>query len=74
MREPIFPMPDEAAPSDINYLPSKSLRDYFQDRGLQVIVKMATIELTPDKPEFQQGSWHVGALDDCLGVLVSRIF
>jgi hypothetical protein len=24
-----------------------------------VIVKMASIELTPEKPEFSAGSWHV---------------
>lgn len=34
------------------------IRDYA-DHGLQVIVKLATIELTPEKPEYQGGSWHV---------------
>ncbi|NEE29990.1 DUF4246 domain-containing protein, partial [Streptomyces sp. SID7982] len=28
-------------------------------RRLQVIVKLATIHLTPDKPEYAGGSWHV---------------
>ncbi|GGO58467.1 hypothetical protein GCM10012287_56690 [Streptomyces daqingensis] len=28
-------------------------------RRLQVIVKLATIQLTPDKPEYAGGSWHV---------------
>lgn len=28
-------------------------------RGLQVIVKLANIELTPEKPEYEGGSWHV---------------
>lgn len=31
----------------------------FKDSGLQVIVKMASIELTPEKPEFPTGGWHV---------------
>ncbi|KAM5345135.1 hypothetical protein ACJ41O_010997 [Fusarium nematophilum] len=36
------------------------LRERFQDSGLQIIVKMASIELTPDKnPSFPLGGWHV---------------
>jgi hypothetical protein len=30
-----------------------------QETGLQVIVKLANIELTPEKPEYDGGSWHV---------------
>lgn len=33
-------------------------RDYGH-RGLQVIVKLATISLTPEKPSYGGGSWHV---------------
>lgn len=33
-------------------------RDYTH-RGLQVIVKLANIELTPEKPEYEGGTWHV---------------
>lgn len=33
-------------------------RDY-RERGLQVIVKLANIELTPEKPEYEGGSWHI---------------
>ncbi|KAH8797931.1 hypothetical protein F5884DRAFT_814113 [Xylogone sp. PMI_703] len=33
-------------------------RDY-KERGLQIIVKLANIELTPEKPEYEGGSWHV---------------
>lgn len=29
------------------------------DKKLQVIVKIASIELTPDKPSYDGGSWHV---------------
>lgn len=36
--------------------------DLFKDHaehGLQVIVKLANIELTPEKPSYSGGSWHV---------------
>ena len=36
-----------------------SLREKWGKRGLQVIVKLANIELTPEKPEYAGGSWHV---------------
>ncbi|KAF9893467.1 hypothetical protein FE257_010779 [Aspergillus nanangensis] len=35
-----------------------NLRKDFRE-GIQVIVKLATIELTPEKPEYEGGSWHV---------------
>nr|OQO25765.1 hypothetical protein B0A51_05975 [Rachicladosporium sp. CCFEE 5018] len=31
----------------------------FQEKGLQVIVKLAGIELTPEKPVFEGGNWHL---------------
>ncbi|KAB8262911.1 hypothetical protein BDV32DRAFT_136325 [Aspergillus pseudonomiae] len=31
----------------------------FQETGLQIIVKLVNIELTPEKPEYHGGSWHV---------------
>ena len=31
----------------------------FGDQGLQVIVKLANIELTAEKPNYDGGSWHV---------------
>ncbi|KAJ1946133.1 hypothetical protein FBU59_002107 [Linderina macrospora] len=34
----------------------------FRGRHLQVIVKMSNILLTPDKPEYEGGSWHVEAM------------
>ncbi|RYP40265.1 hypothetical protein DL767_001808 [Monosporascus sp. MG133] len=41
------------------------LRERFKDRGLQVIFKLANIHLTPDKPEYEGGTWHVeGALNE----------
>ena len=40
-------LPDDFAPVDL------------RGRRLQVIVKLATIHLTPEKPEYAGGSWHV---------------
>ncbi|KAG6860728.1 hypothetical protein C0995_008084 [Termitomyces sp. Mi166 len=31
----------------------------FADRGLQVIVKLANIHLTPEQPTYEGGTWHV---------------
>lgn len=36
-----------------------SLRELFREKGLQIIVKLANIELTPDKPRYEGGTWHV---------------
>jgi len=35
------------------------LRRDYGHRGLQVIVKLANIELTPEKPNYEGGTWHV---------------
>ena len=39
--------------------PPVDLRRDFLDTGLQVIVKLANIELTPEKPKYEGGSWHI---------------
>ena len=31
----------------------------FRDKGLQVIVRLASVELTPEKPEYSGGNWHL---------------
>jgi len=36
-----------------------NLEKEFRDRGLQVIVKLASVELTPEKPEYSGGNWHL---------------
>ena len=56
-REAILPEP--RAFEEVDYAPKLSLRDKFKKDDLQIIVKMANIELTPEKPEFPAGSWHV---------------
>lgn len=57
IREPVFLEPDDY--TDVDYAAAETLRDKFKESGLQVIVKMASIELTPEKPEFPTGSWHI---------------
>ncbi|KAG5744564.1 hypothetical protein H9Q69_011576 [Fusarium xylarioides] len=57
IREPIQPEAPEFAAWDYGVKPGMSLRERFRD--LQVIVKMASIELTSDKPTFPAGGWHV---------------
>lgn len=58
-RKPVQPVPD--SPTDRDYSPGKGekLIDMFKESGLQIIVKLASIELNPDKPEFPAGGWHV---------------
>jgi len=34
-------------------------QESFQERGLQVIVKLANIHLTPNNPTYNGGSWHI---------------
>ncbi|KAJ5987197.1 hypothetical protein N7451_011562 [Penicillium sp. IBT 35674x] len=35
------------------------IQKLFGDTGLQVIVKLANIELSPEKPGYEGGSWHI---------------
>ncbi|TLD32804.1 hypothetical protein PspLS_00257 [Pyricularia sp. CBS 133598] len=58
IRKPIFPDPEF---SHMDYEPKigSRLAEKYKDSGLQVIVKMASIKLTPEKPEFAGGAWHV---------------
>ncbi|KAK2797855.1 hypothetical protein FQN50_009060 [Emmonsiellopsis sp. PD_5] len=46
----IFSPPEESAQVDIR-------KDF--GRNLQIIVKLANIELTPDRPYYRGGTWHV---------------
>ncbi|KAJ3492066.1 hypothetical protein NLG97_g5475 [Lecanicillium saksenae] len=56
-REPVLPEPRRFA--EIDYALEESIRDVYAQDGLQIIVKMASIELTPEKPEFPAGGWHL---------------
>jgi hypothetical protein len=60
----VQPEPGEFSSRGREYLPSDTSKgvDLFQDfqrEGLQIIVKLASIELSPEKPEYKGGSWHV---------------
>lgn len=57
IREAILPEPLPFEP--LIYQVKRALHSKFKETGLQVIVKMASIELTPEKPEFPAGGWHV---------------
>ncbi|WP_331728458.1 DUF4246 domain-containing protein [Streptomyces sp. NBC_00158] len=55
-RRPVVPdAPDFTPPAP----PGEDDRVGLRGRRLQVIVKLATIHLTPEKPEYAGGSWHV---------------
>ncbi|MFD6274242.1 DUF4246 domain-containing protein [Streptomyces sp. NPDC060209] len=55
-RRPVIPDAPSFTPPQ---LPDESARVDLRGRRLQVIVKLATIHLTPDKPVYAGGSWHV---------------
>ena len=53
--------------SDLKPEKTVDLKRDYAHRGLQVIVKLANIELTPEKPDYEGGTWHVeGQLVSCL--------
>ncbi|KAK3934566.1 hypothetical protein QBC46DRAFT_324902 [Diplogelasinospora grovesii] len=39
-----------------------SLQDTFREQGLQVVVKLTTVELTPDNSSFSGTDWHIDGL------------
>ncbi|MFB8027431.1 MULTISPECIES: DUF4246 domain-containing protein [unclassified Streptomyces] len=55
-RSPVVPDAPAFTPPEI---PGDSARVDLRGRRLQVIVKLATLHLTPDKSEYRGGSWHV---------------
>jgi hypothetical protein len=60
---PTYEEPYAVAPEAPSFtppaLPDNTARVDLRGRRLQVIVKLVTIHLTPDKPEYPGGSWHV---------------
>jgi hypothetical protein len=66
LRKPALP---EFSFEDISYVPSEGTRlsELFRDSGLQIIVKLASIELTPGKSDFPVGGWHIeGQMNECI--------
>ncbi|MGA5037508.1 DUF4246 domain-containing protein [Streptomyces capoamus] len=55
-RRPVIPDAPVFTPPEV---PDAAARVDLRGRRLQVIVKLATIHLTPDRPEYPGGSWHV---------------
>jgi hypothetical protein len=53
------PEPEEFTPPDLASWSLINLREAFAGAGLQVIVKLANIELTPEKHNYAGGSWHI---------------
>ncbi|KAL4898354.1 hypothetical protein BDV59DRAFT_166696 [Aspergillus ambiguus] len=54
------PEPGEFEPPVLGYRGEQIiLRERFNEDGLQVIVKLANIELTPENPQYEGGSWHI---------------
>ncbi|MEU6160748.1 DUF4246 domain-containing protein, partial [Streptomyces sp. NPDC047130] len=60
-RRPDVPDAPEYVPPE---LPDETERVDLRGRNLQVIVKLATIHLTPEKPEYAGGSWHVEGMEN----------
>ncbi|KAJ5175857.1 uncharacterized protein N7482_001734 [Penicillium canariense] len=58
-RRIIQPEPEEFKPPNFDRSNLVDLQEGFSKQGLQVIVKLANIELTTDKPEYAGGSWHI---------------
>ena len=58
LRKPRNPEPEF---NTVDYEPreGKRLIELVRESGLQIIVKIASIELTPEKPSFPPGGWHI---------------
>jgi hypothetical protein len=59
LRQPVLSAVGSYKPVDYTPKCGQRLTDRFRDSGLQIIVKMVSIELTPEKPLFPIGGWHV---------------
>jgi hypothetical protein len=55
-RKIILPEPGDFKIRDIQ---KAEFSKHFPEGKIQVIVKLANIELTPEKPEYEGGTWHI---------------
>jgi hypothetical protein len=55
-RKIVVPEPGEFK---IREMKKAEFSEHFPERKIQVIVKLANIELTPEKPEYEGGTWHI---------------
>jgi hypothetical protein len=51
--------PEPEGPFRPSLTPSLDLKAEYSKRGLQVIVKLANIQLTPEKPDYEGETWHL---------------
>lgn len=58
-RQPKHPDACTFKPPENIFRERPNLQANYADKGLQVIVKMANIELTPERPNYDGGSWHI---------------
>ncbi|KAL0564117.1 hypothetical protein V5O48_017937 [Marasmius crinis-equi] len=60
-RELVLPEPNDYQPYDSKVLNHVDLRKEWKDQGLQIIIKLANIELRPEdgKTFYEGGTWHV---------------
>ncbi|KAF9519029.1 hypothetical protein BS47DRAFT_1388453 [Hydnum rufescens UP504] len=58
VREVVHPEPGEFVPPPVG-VDDVDLRRDFGSSGLQIIVKLANIQLTPEEPLYDGGSWHI---------------
>jgi hypothetical protein len=56
-RKIIQPEPGEFKPREFEE--KANFLKHFPEGKIQVIVKLANIELTPEKPDYEGGSWHI---------------
>ncbi|KAF8521940.1 hypothetical protein BU17DRAFT_75381 [Hysterangium stoloniferum] len=60
IRRVVMPEPGQFTPPKTPKAdPSVDLRRDFSQTGLQIIVKLANIHLTPEKCEYEGGTWHI---------------
>lgn len=59
----IFPEPTSEVPGELRI--TQDLQEQFSNTGLQVIVKLANIHLTAEKPCYEGETWHVEGLLVC---------
>lgn len=57
-----IPLPESFPVHNLQHYLQKNVS--LRDKRLQVIVKLASTELSPDKPEYGGGAWHVEGMDN----------
>jgi hypothetical protein len=62
--------PHHMVPNLEHDYPKVNLETEFRDQGLQVIVKLASVELTPEKPEYDGGSWNLEASHESIKTVI----